>query len=270
MGAIFAGLLGIGILALGLALFLVLALSCELGFRLARLRWTHAAPDDHEFAVTGTLTSAMAALLAFILGLSVNYAQGRYEARRDLVVGEANAIGTAWRRAQAFGGPDGAAIASLTGEYAQTQVAFVSASASEPVEAIHARAQDVEARIWRVVAASAGKDPNPMKAALVIALNEMFDEAQALRFALIGESPGLMLDMMVAGSMIAIGALGFEMGLRGHRQVVLTALLLIMWSGAMVIVAELNRPRMGLVRVDPTPLVWTLHDIRSENAPSHP
>lgn len=270
MNGLFSWLLGFGALALGLTLFLILAASCEIGFRLARLRGVRSAPDDHDHAVTATLTSGMAALLAFILGLSVNYAQGRFETRRDLVVTEANAISTAWRRAQVVGGPEGNAIASLIGKYAETRLAFTTAEANGPIETINERASEQQAAIWRLAAVAAQKAPTPITATLITALNEMFDDAQAQRFAFLGESPGAMLDMMLDGSIIAIGAMGFEMGLRGRRRVVLATLLLTMWSGAMVIAVDFNRPRVGLVRVDPSPLEWTLHEIRSAPPPTQP
>jgi hypothetical protein len=270
MNVMFSWLLGVNALALGLGLFLILVAACEIGFRLGRSRGDRVDPDDHEHAVTATLTSGMAALLAFILGLSVNYAQGRFETRRDLVVTEANAISTAWRRAQVVGGPEGDAIAGLIGQYAETRLAFTTADSNGPLQAINARASKEQEAIWRLAGQAARKSPTPITATLITALNEMFDDAQSQRFAFLGESPGAMLDMMLAGSIIAIGAMGFEMGLRGHRRIVLTTLLLLMWSGAMVITVDFNRPRVGLVRVDSSPLEWTLHEIRSAPTQSQP
>jgi hypothetical protein len=268
MSNLFSWLLGFGALALGLVLFLILAAACEVGFRLGRVRRGRVGPDEHEHAVTATLTSGMAALLAFILGLSVNYAQSRFETRRDMVVTEANAIGTAWLRARLVGGPDGNAIADLIGQYAETRREFTIADANGLIAAINQRAGEQQAAIWRLATDAARKGPTPITATLITALNEMFDDAQSQRFAFLGESPGAMLDMMIVGSMIAIGAMGFEMGQRNARQVVLTTLLLVMWSGAMVITVDFNRPRAGLVRVDSSPLDWTLHEIRSAPPPS--
>ncbi|WP_428533621.1 hypothetical protein [Rhodopila sp.] len=38
----------------------------------------------------------------------------------------------------------------------------------------------------------------------------------------------------------------------------LTSLLLVMWAGGMVLIADLNRSRVGEIRVDPAPLRWTV------------
>jgi hypothetical protein len=42
------------------------------------------------------------------------------------------------------------------------------------------------------------------------------------------------------------------------RYPVLAALLLAMWTGGMMLIVDLNRPRQGSIRVDPAPLIWTI------------
>jgi hypothetical protein len=66
--------------------------------------------------------------------------------------------------------------------------------------------------------------------------------------------------MLMAGSLLAIGAMGYHFGASGSRHIVLTALLLVMWAGGMALIADLNRPRIGATRVDPAPLRWTIRD----------
>ena len=89
----------------------------------------------------------------------------------------------------------------------------------------------------------------------------MFDSAQAQRFAFPGETPNAILDVMILGAIIAIGAMGYETGLRGPRQPVLTSLLLVMGAGGMVMTVDLNQPRLGAIRVDARPLEWTIQEI---------
>jgi hypothetical protein len=63
------------------------------------------------------------------------------------------------------------------------------------------------------------------------------------------------------GSILAIGAMGFQLGLVGHRQQVLSSLLLAMWVGAMVLAVDLSRPRLGSIRVETDPLEWTIEEL---------
>jgi hypothetical protein len=52
--------------------------------------------------------------------------------------------------------------------------------------------------------------------------------------------------------------LGYQFGLAENRQVVLSLLLLLMWSGGMLLIVELSQPRMGDIRVDAGPLLWVV------------
>jgi hypothetical protein len=260
VNAVFVWLLSAGALVLGLAILLILAVACELGYRFGRRRGaTLVQGADH--AVTATLTSGMVGLLAFILGLTINFAENRYEARRELVVTEANAIGTAWLRARLVGGPEGEAISGLVRQYAQTRLDFTRASADSAFSDLNTRTSQEAHEIWEQASQAARTAPTPITATLINALNEMFDSAQAQRFAFQGETPNAMLDLMILGAIIAIGALGYETGLRGPRQPVLTSLLLVMWAGGMVMTVDLNRPRLGAIRVDPRPLEWTIQEM---------
>jgi len=64
------------------------------------------------------------------------------------------------------------------------------------------------------------------------------------------------LGTMVTG--MAIGALGFQIGVSGHRPLILMALMLMMWTGGLLLIVDLNRPRIGMIQVNPAPLVWTI------------
>jgi hypothetical protein len=272
VNAVFVWLLSASSLVLGLALLLVLTLACEIGYRFGRRRGaTLAEGADHT--VTATLTAGMVGLLAFILGLTINFAENRYEARRELVVTEANAIGTAWRRARLVGGPEGEAISSLVRLYAQTRLDFTRAPANRPLDDLNARTSDVTRAISEQVSQAARKAPTPIAATLVTAIDEMFDSAQAQRFAFLGGTPDAILDMMILGAIIAIGAMGYETGLRGARQPVLTSLLLVMWAGGIVITVDLSQPRLGAIPVDARPLEWTMQEMdeaRTAPAPQAP
>lgn len=260
MNAVFVWLLTASSLVLGLAIFLILTLASEIGYRFGRRR-TASIAEGAGHAVTAMLTSGMVGLLAFILGLTINFAENRYEARRELVVTEANAIGTAWHRANMVGGPEGGAISGLVRQYAQTRLDFTRAPADRSLDDLNARTSDVTREISEQVGQAARKAPTPITATLVTAIDEMFDSAQAQRFAFLGETPDAILDMMVLGAIIAIGAMGYETGLRGARQPVLTSLLLVMWAGGIVITVDLSQPRLGAIPVDARPLEWTIQEI---------
>ena len=83
-------------------------------------------PSGEEWGV-GHVVTGMLGLLAFSLGLALSMAQSRFDARREAALQEANAIGTAWLRAQAIGHERGPAIARLLEDYIRLRIEYVRA-----------------------------------------------------------------------------------------------------------------------------------------------
>ena len=266
MNAVLGWFLQTSVLALAVALFVVLTATCEAGYRLGRWR-ARKVGDDKAHAATATLAAAMLGLMTFMLGLSINSAQNRFEARRELVVTEANAIGTAWLRGRMVGGPDGAAITGLIDDYAKTRLAFTLARSEPLAETLNARGEAQQNQFWARARVVARASPTAVSATLISALNHMFDSSLSQRFAFISEPPSGMIDAMILGSIIAVGAMGFEMGLESGRQWVLSSLLMLMWAGVMLMTMDLGRARLGAVRVDVRPLEWTIHGFETAPAP---
>jgi hypothetical protein len=202
-------------------------------------------------------------LLSFTLGLTIGYAQDRAEARRGLIVQEANAIGTAWLRARLVGGEEGSVIANLVEEFAKVELAFTTAQSTEPEPELIAQLGALQNRIWGLTQTLARREPSPVTTAMMTAMNEVFDAELAERFAFDSRVPPTLSSMLLCGSLLAIGAMGYQLGLTGDRHAILVSLLLVMWTGAMVLIADLNRPRLGAIRVDPTPLIWTIESFTS-------
>jgi len=256
--SLFLPLIEAGTVVLGAMLFAILTMACEVGFRVGRRRGRTIKKSEEETSATSTLTAGMLALLAFMLGLTIDFAQNRFEARRDRVAEEATTIDTAWSRAKLIGGPEGEAMAALIADYAKTRLDFTGADYRGPVPALIARTEAQKNAIWALATEAARKSPTPVMATLVTALNSMFDAALSQRFAFDGRVPGDMIDMLIVGSMLAIGAMGYELGLGGIRQPVLSSLLLIMWTGGLVMTVDLELPRRGDIRVETAPLEWVI------------
>jgi hypothetical protein len=155
----------------------------------------------------------------------------------------------------------------LIEEFAKVELAFTVAETTEPEARLLARREALQDRIWELVQTVVQADPSPMTTTLTNALNEMFESALSQRFAFEGRAPLTLSWMLLCGALLAIGAMGYQFGLSGTRYPVLGALLLAMWTGAMMLIVDLNRPRNGSIRVDPAPLMWT---IESFAAPSPP
>ena len=97
---------------------------------------------------------------------------------------EANAIGTAWLRAEAIGHVRGPEIAKLLEEYAQVRRDFVSERRDRSeIDEFNQRTNALQSKIWGHMAAIVREQPNTVSTSLMAALNDAFDQATAERFA---------------------------------------------------------------------------------------
>src|SRR5215510_11584954 len=249
--------IGVGFSIFWLFVFALLALVDEVGFQIGRARSRAATPLDIQTDGVSTLTTGMLGLVAFTLAVTIGIAQDRFEARRNATLDEANTIGTAWR-STGLAGTSGKPIAELIEEYARARLAYLVAASPEAAAMTLARTNTLKNTIWHGTLQLVPAMEADLASTFVSSLNDMFDASLGQRYSMESGAPTEIMLMLLVGAMLAAGALGYQMGLAGRRQLVLTLLLLIMVSGAMVMIVDLNQPRGGLINVDPAPLVLTI------------
>jgi hypothetical protein len=83
--------------ALFIVILLVVLLSVEFGYRLGKYRRSRR--EEEKEAPLGTMVAATLGLLAFILAFTFGLAAQRFDTRRQVLLDEANAIGTTYLRA---------------------------------------------------------------------------------------------------------------------------------------------------------------------------
>lgn len=244
--------------ALGMTMFLLLLAAVELCYRLGLHAIRFAPAGDGLKTASGIIAAGMLALFAFLLGVMFSLAADRFEKRRQSVLDEANAIGTAWLRA-GLAGDEAAGLRAQLREYLPLRIQVTtSIPTAREAERLLARTDELQAEMWALVVQAAGRAPSPVSATIVTAFNEMFDLATTNRRNFGHGVPPYVLRLVVAVAVLSVGALGYQFGIHGHRQATVTVLLLLTWALAIGLVVDIDSPRLGGVRVDPAPLVWTL------------
>jgi len=253
-------------------LFLLQSAAREVGYAIGR---RHAVRHPGGGETVGIVVGAMLALLAFILALTLSFANTRFAERRADTLSESNAIGTAWLRAEAIGHPRGVVIARLIENYAQTRADFVRAD-NDPVtlDAITQRTQALQTQIWGNLAAIVREKPDTISAALQASLNDMFDAGSAARFAYSFRLPAGLFSLLIGMAMLGMGALGFQFGIRGIPTRLLSTLLVLLWTLVIVDILDLAAARVGAIRTGAAVYDWTIqgfgHDISIPPPPAAP
>jgi hypothetical protein len=230
-----------------IVIFVGTLFSLEAGFRWGR-RECGRNPAAHEGV--GAVEASGFALLGLLLGFSFAAATSRFESKRELIVAEANAIGTAYRRLDVL--PVEAQL-SLRQQFKRLIEARISAYESrfDPASAerdlrVLSEAQD---KIWSL---AVNATASSKEAALVLLppINEMIDVSTTRAVALQAHLPTLIVDLLI-GAAIASGLLaGYGMAKRGQRSwfhgIAYAALLAL----TVYTVLDLDHPRFGLIKID--------------------
>ena len=172
------------LLGFGLLLFALQLGAHELGYQSGR--WWAARRETPSDSV-GVVVGGMLGLLAFVLALTLSFANSSFSERRAETLAEANAIGTAWLRANAIGHPRGGEIARLLEQYTHLRIDFIRAESGSPeIDDLNRRTNALQTEIWGHASAIVRERTDPVAASLMAALNDTFDMTTATRFAATG------------------------------------------------------------------------------------
>lgn len=242
--------------AFGLALFCGQFVAHEIGYRLGRLRKRHASAEGES---VGVVVGGMLGLLAFVLALTLSFSNTRFSERRADTLSEANAIGTAWLRAKAIGSSRGDEIARLLEDYTRARADFVRIGRDPTgIDALNQRANMLQSTMWGHVSSMIREHPGPVSTSLMAALNDVFDASTAMRFAFEMRLPPQLFWLLIAMSLLCMGAVGYQMGLKEKPVRALVAVLTLMWTIVIVDILDLAAARLGNFRTDTAAYDWTL------------
>jgi hypothetical protein len=242
------------LLAFAAVLFVLQIAACEAGYATGRRQARPEAPLEG----VGVVVTSMLGLLAFVLGLTLAYANTRFQERRLGTLAEAQSIGTSWLRAQAVGQRQEQVIARLLEDYTRVRIDFVRLPADGDAAAVERRTGALQSQIWAQVVDLALDRKDPVLASLAVSLNETFDHATAQRFAFTSGPAAQLVMLLLLMTMAGMGGLGYQFGLRGRPLRALTFILLAMWTAVLIVIIDLGAPRLGRIQTDPGPLLWTL------------
>jgi hypothetical protein len=231
----------------------VLVLASELGFRIARRSRRERA--EGQAGPVGVAVAALLALLGLLLAFSFSSVDARFDARKALVLEDANAIGTAYLRAGLLPEPHDERARELLRTYVSLRLAVT----PEELADVLARTEQVQRRLWDEALAIEALEPRAQSTGLFInALNEVIDTREArLTVAFYQRLPGPVRIVLYLNAILALGVVGFSAGLaRACAPLAIGALALAVGS-VLTLITELDRTVGSAVGVSQQALVDT-------------
>jgi hypothetical protein len=240
------------LVALGLMVGVISA--HEIGFWLGSLTRTADEPFDRQVALVRTST---AALVAFLIAFAFSGAASRFIDRVDLIVKEANALGTAYLRADSIAEPQRGELRAALKEYTTDRVTLLSREGRDQIEPLLAKVSGLHQRIWRS-AIKATQDNAPLMAVVLPPINEVID-LHSTHLAIARRHLPIPIMLVLLGTAaIGVGIIGFGNGRVGRRFLVLDSVYGAVLAVALWMTIDLDYPGIGFIRVSNLPVVETL------------
>jgi hypothetical protein len=251
----------IPLLALFCLTVLVLFGAVELGFRVGR--WSARRGENEKDAPIGGLVAATLGLLAFLLAFTFGAAANRYDSRKELVLREANAIGTAYLRADLLSETLGADARATLVEYTRLRAQGVTELLQPEA---NAKSSALQAKLWATATAAGKEGPElPVTALFIEAVNELIDLSESRITAGRNHIPDVIWLALYLLTIFSMAAMGYQFGLSGVRSWGEEILLVLAFAVVILLIADLDRPQGGLVRVSQQPLLDLLRQIAPGN-----
>jgi len=229
---------------------LVLSFSAQIGASLRRRRpLKEDAHDDFGVVETATLT-----LVGLIIGFSFSMAIGRYDLRKNYEEAEANAIGTEYARTGLMPAADAAGVRAQLRKYLDLRILFYQTYNERELRQINADTAQLQAEMWSAVQVPATAQPTPLIALAVSGMNDVLNSQGYTQAAWWNRIPHSAWGLMVAIAICGNGLVGYGARSAKARSGLLFVLPLVV-SISFLLIADIDSPRGGFIRVRPQNLV---------------
>jgi hypothetical protein len=235
----------------------VILIASEIGYRIG------ARNEGQGSGSVSTLESALLGLLALMIGFTFAMALARFEARRDAVLNEANAIGTTALRARLLPEPHRTEALRLLREYVNVRLDVTQrqTSPTKPTAAID-RSNTLQEALWQQAKAVTAKDNGMVPTGLFIqTLNEMIDNHAKRLAAMRNRVPNIVLLALLCVAIAANAFAGYASGLDVRRKRLPVYVTGVLFVAVMLLLLDLDRPGAGFIDVSQQPMIDTAASI---------
>jgi len=244
-----------------LSIFIILALifgaillMFEFGYRLAQLFL----PNKINKTIS-PMATGLASLLAFILAITFSMAAAKNGDRKQLVLQEANAVGTAIFRTELLNEPYQSKSKALLKEYVTIRVVEERSERERKgkVNQVIMTSEQIQRDLWKLAAAAHHAGPPGQSRLYIESLNEIFDiHTERVDKGLRGRIPLSIWFTLGLLTFLTIALNGIQVGSQGQNRTLVAALpFALAFSLVLTLIVELDRPARSIIEVSQRPLI---------------
>jgi hypothetical protein len=214
-----------------------------------RKKWGPLGADERDDL--SVVQGAAFTLLGLLVGFTFSMAISRYEQRKSYEEAEANAIGTEYVRVDLLPATDAPKVRELLKKYLDQRVLFYTTRDDQLLQQIDTHTAQLQNEMWSATEAAARTQPTPISALAVAGMNDVLNSQGYTQAAWWNRIP------VEAWFLLAVIAAGCNLlfGYGAHRPSILFVVLPLAVAVSFFLIADIDSPRGGLIRVRPQNLV---------------
>jgi hypothetical protein len=206
-------------------------------------------------APVGSIVGAMLGLLAFILAFTFGMTASRFDARKQLLLDEVNAIGTAFLRAEFLPRPQRTETRNLLRKYVEIRTEVFQQREKLPQALVGSEV--LHKQLWSQVASLAQQPGDSILLGLYIqSLNELIDlHSKRVTVSFQYRIPGAIWLALYFVTILAMGTVGYQFGIAGTGSLFISTALALAFSAVILLIADLDRAASGIISVSQKPMI---------------
>lgn len=208
---------------------------------------------DLDIALTATLS-----LLALLLGFSFSMAVSRYDQRKNYEAAESTAIAAEYRHTDLLAEPARSQVRELLPRYVDQRIQYYRADASQTA-ALNTDSVALQAQMWSAAARAGTAQPNPVIALALSGMDQVFVARGTTQAAWANRIPTAAWVLLGSTALLVNLLLGYR---ERRTDLLVLAVLPVAVSIAMFLIADIDSPRTGLIRVLPANLELLAKDLQ--------
>jgi hypothetical protein len=244
-----------------LALFSLSLLALWLSVAMGALIGEKRPSKENEKENLGFVISASTTLLALIIGFSFSMAVSRYDLRKNDEEEEANAIGTEYVRTNLLPSDDAAKVRTLLTQYLDQRLLFYTTDDQRQLQQIDIDTTKLQNEMWSIVADVSQSHPTPPIALALSGMNDVLNRQGYTQAAWWNRIPIGAWSLMLALGIFCCALIGYRAQQKGTNLLIVLPIIL---SVAFFLIADIDNPRLGVIRVSPQNLISLSQSMHKE------
>jgi len=198
------------------------------------------------------VAGAILTLLGLLIGFSFSMAISRYDQRKNYEEEEANAIGTEYARVDFLPQADATRVKGLLVKYLDQRIEYYEIRDPKRISELASQTTQLQNELWMQIKAAASANPTPVMATVVTGMNDVLNRQGYTQAAWWNRLPVAVWVLMGTISIICSALIGFE---AEHPKGMLFLMVPLVVSISFLLIADIDSPSGGLIRVAPQNLI---------------